>query len=337
MELARMDAFAIDVCAGIGGLSLGLRWAGWDVLGVERDDRRAAVHRAQVGACVTADVRLWHPPRRARLVAGGVPCQPFSYAGLRDGTACDDGQLFRELLRVGREADADAVVMENVRGLTTADKGRAIAQVVGAFDASGYVTTCRVLNAAWYGVPQQRERVLIVGFRDPAAMARFAWPRATHGAGPGLRPYATVRQALGLRGQYAAQARLAHASSEAGGKARGWWQGGRAIDVDAPGYTVGTRNNADLLVPLDDVARAELAALRAASGRRREKHAERGYRLALPELARLQGFPPQFEFVGALEDQHCAVGNAVPPLLGLAIGGAVAAAIGLSLGAARTA
>jgi DNA (cytosine-5)-methyltransferase 1 len=71
---------ALDVCAGAGGLSLGLHRAGFDVLGVEVDADACETHRANVGPCEEASIVDWHPPRSFALVAGGVPCQGFSVA-----------------------------------------------------------------------------------------------------------------------------------------------------------------------------------------------------------------------------------------------------------------
>ena len=91
---------AIDVCAGAGGLSLGLQLAGFDVLGVERDGPAVEVHRRHVGPCELADVETWHPSEPADLVAGGPPCQPYSDAGKRLGLYDPRGSLFRHLVRI---------------------------------------------------------------------------------------------------------------------------------------------------------------------------------------------------------------------------------------------
>jgi site-specific DNA-cytosine methylase len=239
--------FAIDVCAGAGGLSLGLRRAGFETHGVEHDPDAVETHRANVGPCDLADITTWHPPRSADLVAGGVPCQPFSVAGDRLGLDDDRGQLFRHLIRIAIEANARAVLLENVRGLLSWGGGRAIAEIECAFRDAGYEPTRRILNAADYGVPQFRQRLFVVGFRDAAARAAFRWPTPTHCAPrglftlAGLRPWVTVREALGLAGDFAA-------GREDGASG---WQGQRCLDVDAPGYAIGTARNADKIGPLD--------------------------------------------------------------------------------------
>jgi site-specific DNA-cytosine methylase len=265
---------AIDLCAGAGGLALGLHRAGWSVLGVEASDVAAATHRAGAGPCVTADIRAWSPRGPSRwdvgwtpwapvpFVCGGVPCQPFSSQGKRQGLADPRGQLFRHLVRVAVEADARCVMLENVPALAWKG-GEALIAIAECMIRAGFVHAfARILNCADYGVPQKRERLIVVAFRDAADAARWAWPAPTHAApgpdGPyavtpsGLPPWVTVRTALALprAARFLAGERK---NTGAGTAGRGCWQGSRAIDVDAPGYTVGTRNNADLLVPLDPI------------------------------------------------------------------------------------
>ena len=228
---------AIDICAGAGGLSLGLTRAGFDVLGLEVDADAVDTHRRHAGPCEFADVRTWTPPP-AVLVAGGVPCQPFSMAGL--GLALDDPRyLVPHLLRVAREAGARAVLLENVRGLVM-QHPRAFRVVLDAFE-SEWLTAWTVLDAASYGVPQHRDRLFVVGFRDAAARAAFKWPLETHSP-PGSmfgQPYRTVRQALGLGG----------GTFRAGPKENakpGQLQGMRLLDVDAPSFAIGS-SSFDLL------------------------------------------------------------------------------------------
>lgn len=231
------DNTALDICAGAGGLSLGFQRAGWTVQGLEFDEAAADTHRRHVGPCEIADVRTYHPSRSYRAAVGGVPCQPFSAAG--QGLALDDPRyLVPDFLRIAREASAEVVMLENVRGLVTRHP-RAFRVVLDAFEAE-YLTTWTILNAAHYGVPQSRERLFVVGFKSPDARARFRWPAPTH-APPGElfgQPHRTVREALELgRGAF----RTGRKEGTAG------WQGVRMLDVDAPGFTIGTKGNADLL------------------------------------------------------------------------------------------
>jgi DNA-cytosine methyltransferase len=233
---------AIDVCAGAGGLSLGLTRAGFDVLGVELDDVAAAFHREHFGPCETADVEAWSPSEHVDLVAGGVPCQPFSSAGARKGFDDVRGSLFVHLVRIASEAHARAVVLENVVGLTNWAGGRALREIQACFREAGFAHVYwSVLNAADYGVPQHRRRVFIVGFRE---RVRFHWPTPTHG--PSLwasAPWVSVREALGLRG-----------GNRRGRRPGKHYAGMRSLDVDEPSVTIAASFRPEFLDRVDHPA-----------------------------------------------------------------------------------
>lgn len=231
----------VEVCAGAGGLGLGLHRAGWTGTGMELDTDAVATHNTHVGPCVRADVTVAAAPHEADLVGGGVPCQPFSTAGNGEGLDDPRGQLFRSLLRIADESKARCVLMENVRGLLS--KG-VLAVVYQGFRAHGFHPVHALLNAADYGVPQNRVRLFILGFRDTADLARFRWPSPTHGAPGnlfGLPPWITVRKALGLTGDF----KVGRIDGATG------WDGQRLLDVDAVSHVVTSRSNPELLCQLD--------------------------------------------------------------------------------------
>lgn len=288
-----MSPLAIDICAGAGGLSLGLRRAGFDTLGIELDADAVATHRANVGSCELIDVRRFDgTAHKAALIAGGVPCQPFSISGARQGTAREDGRLWLDLLRIADDSCARAILLENVPGFTTwreEDGSLFIARVAQTMERRGWHIAYRILDAADYGVPQHRNRVFIVGFRDASARSAFKWPVPTHGP-PGdmfLPPYRTVRQALEL--------------------GDGLFATGHALDVaglpDRPSTTVAADPR---------ISRA---------GREHGARQQNGaVRLTPTMLALLQGFPRDFIFSGKLGSQHRQIGNAIPPAMGEALG-----------------
>lgn len=190
----------VEVCAGAGGWGLGLHRAGWTGTGIEIDADAAETHRRHVGPCLTADITTEPAPHAADLVCGGVPCQSFSLAGNRSGLSDARGQLFNHLLRIAVEADARVCALENVRGLVYLG---ALPVILAAFRAHGFQPLHTLLNAADFGVPQNRVRLFVVGFRRAEDLARFRWPAPTHGAPGnlfGLPPWRTVREALGLPG-----------------------------------------------------------------------------------------------------------------------------------------
>ena len=308
---------ALDLCCGAGGLSRGFQAAGFRVHGVDKDADALDTHARHVGPCEAGDLRTYHPARRSDAVIGGPPCQPFSIAGKGLADA-DDRYLIPDFLRIAREAHARAILIENVRGLVTRHP-RTFRAVLDACEAE-YLTTWTVVNASHYGVPQNRERLFIVGFRDAADRARFKWPAPTH-APPGElfgAPHRTVREALDLGPAPHRAGRREGASG---------WQGQRLLDVDAPAFTVGTRNNADLLdrpAPVIKGRKQPMKRRRRASERLSEV---RERRLSAEECAILQGFPPGWTWTGTIESQHRQIGNAVPPALAEAMARAIRAAL----------
>lgn len=194
--------------------------------------------------------------------------------------------------------------MENVQGLITSRKGKDFEKVVSEFKDAGFVITGRVVDMSLYGVPQARKRVILVGVREGM---RFEFPE------PSKKPM-SLRQALGLRGQYATKKRPGATN----------WQGMRWLDVEKPGYTVGTKDNYDLLMPADDVARAEVEAMRVRGGRRASK--DGSYRLNSEELKVIQGVPG-YVLQGKGKERHYAVGNMVPAPLAEAVGKAIKKAL----------
>lgn len=168
---------AVDLFAGAGGLSLGLEQAGFDVAAaVEIDPIHAAIHSFNFPGCAVIcrdiskisgeDIRQAASlgDRKVHLVAGGAPCQGFSLIGHR---ALDDprNSLVREFVRIVQELDADYFVFENVKGLTLGAHRAFLEEVIESFENSGYSVQkpWRVLNAASYGAPQFRERLILLG------------------------------------------------------------------------------------------------------------------------------------------------------------------------------
>lgn len=124
------------------------------------------------------------------IVVGGPPCQSYSTLGKRQ--LDDRANLFLQYKRVLTIIRPRAFVFENVTGILSMDKGRLFDRVKEEFEELGYILKSQVLNAVDFGVPQQRERVILVGFRDEN---NFEYPKPTHGEG--LKPYVTLSDAIG--------------------------------------------------------------------------------------------------------------------------------------------
>ncbi|MDR0627382.1 MAG: DNA (cytosine-5-)-methyltransferase [Bifidobacteriaceae bacterium] len=186
------DATVLEICAGAGGQSSGLEMAGLShVCAVEIDPDAAATLRLNRPAweVVETDVLEFDAScyRGVALLAGGVPCPPFSVAGKQLGPE-DERDLFPRALELVRQAQPEAVMLENVKGLASPRFEMYRASILRALHSMGYETDWKLLQASWYGVPQLRPRFILVAMR-PRFFAHFEWPE------PVGRP-PTVGQAL---------------------------------------------------------------------------------------------------------------------------------------------
>ena len=155
----------IDLFAGIGGMRIAFEKVGGEcVFSSEWDKFAQQTYLANFGESPHGDitqVELKDVPRHDILI-GGFPCQPFSHAGLKRGFEDTRGTLFFDVARIIDNRKPSMVLLENVKGFTTHDKGRTMAVVKETLEDLGYNVFHRVLNARDFGVPQNRERVFIV-------------------------------------------------------------------------------------------------------------------------------------------------------------------------------
>ena len=175
-----MRPTGIDLFAGAGGMSLGFEQAGFDIVAaVEIDPIHAAIHKYNFPRCTTIarsvsdltaeDIReiAGIGERKVDVVFGGAPCQGFSLIGHR---AIDDprNSLVKEFVRIVAELDASYFVFENVKGLTVGRHRRFLNEIIEEFGKHGYDVRdpWKVLNAATLGVPQSRERLILLGAKQ---------------------------------------------------------------------------------------------------------------------------------------------------------------------------
>jgi DNA (cytosine-5)-methyltransferase 1 len=305
---------SVEVCAGAGGQALGLEQAGF---------RHVALAEIDPFACETlrrnrprwrvleGDLRQLDGAqfRGVDLLAGGVPCPPFSVAGKQLG-AEDERDLFPEMLRLTAEAMPAAVLIENVRGLLDPSFASYRARITRRFESLGYVVMgWRLLNASDFGVPQLRPRVAMVALR-PEFVTNFAWPEPTSRSAP------TVGEALATE-------------MTAGGweGAEGWIR--QASEI-APTLVGGSRKHGG---PDLGPSRARAAwALLGVDGRTiAEDPPSPGHRgpvrLTLRMAAIIQGFDANWQFAGRKTQAYRQVGNAFPPPVARSIGLAIKRAL----------
>jgi len=308
-----MNMTSIEICAGAGGQALGIDRAGFDhVALVELEKNACATLRLNRPSwnVVEGDLCVFdgRPYRGIDLLAGGVPCPPFSKAGKQLGHG-DERNLFPEAIRLVDETRPGAVMLENVRGLLDAIFEDYRGFIEKQLKKLGYVPGWRLLNASDFGVPQLRPRVLFVAVRKDLARG-FAWPE------PGEIQPPTVGEALldlmaerGWKGAKAWAARadeiaptLVGGSHKHGGpdlgptRARQAWA---ALGVDGLGL-------------VDEAP---------------DKNFKGMPRLTVRMAARIQGFPDEWQFHGKKTPAYRQVGNAFPPPVAEAVARRIAACL----------
>lgn len=308
----------LEICAGAGGQSSGLEMAGFEhSLAVEIDPDAAATLRANRPAwdVRTTDVRNINGRdyKGIDLLAGGVPCPPFSVAGKQLG-ANDERDLFPEALRLVREAKPTAVMLENVRGLASNRFATYRQSILDELVALGYAYKWHLLFSSQFGVPQLRPRFILVAMRR-AKFKKFVWPSPVDSpplVGQTLLP---MMQANGWPGAIA------------------WAQGAKGI---APTIVGGSKKHggADL-----GPTRAKAAWLAlgvdgkgiADSAPTTDHPLSHIPRLTNPMVARIQGFAPEWHFEGRKTSVYRQIGNAFPPPVARGVGLAVASALGVRI------
>lgn len=162
----------IDLFAGTGGIRIGLEAAaqsfGIDtecVLSSDIDKRSHEVYELNFGEKPEGDIQKIEDVKPFDFLIGGFPCQPFSYAGKQRGFGDTRGTLFFDIERLLKKYQPEGFLLENVKGLTTHDKGKTFRTIIEHLEALGYGVEYRVINASSHGVPQNRTRVYIMGLK----------------------------------------------------------------------------------------------------------------------------------------------------------------------------
>lgn len=246
------------------------------------------------------------------LVLGGFPCQDFSIIWKQPGLDGKRGGLFRHFAEFVAAKKPKAFVAENVKGLLTANDRMAIDTIIKDFETidPGYIVKPHLYNFAEYGVPQFRERVLIVGIRIDTGF-RFVHPKPTNGPNASL-PYFTAGEAL--KDVETVKFNNEHINIKE--KTRRMLElipeGGNFRDIpkDNPLYVKGMISHVYRRIKLDEPAKTIIAA---GGGGTWGYHYPEPRPLTNRERARLQSFPDDFEFFGSVAEVRRQIGNAVPP------------------------
>ncbi len=360
---------AVDLFAGCGGLSLGLHDAGFEVvLSADHDAWALQTHRHNLpGRSIRLDLS---EPQGVGvitgllkglpidLVAGGPPCQPFSRAGrakirslVEDGVrpAHDErAELWQAFLEVVERVLPRAVLMENVPDMALGDELLVLRVIVERLERLGYATEARLLEAKDFGIPQHRQRLILIGIRGKS---KFEWPEPQ-------KNQVTLRQAIGdlpKLGRSTGELEMEmgaphtafqrHARRNLKGDRRLWDHVTRPVRDDdreafrklKPGMRYGDlpehlrRYRSDIFndkynrLAWDDVSRSITAHI--AKDGYWYIHPSELRTLTVREAARIQTFPDDFRFAGTRSHMFRQIGNAVPPRLGEAVGTAIMRAL----------
>ena len=299
----------VSLFSGAGGLDLGLLRAGHQISWAnDFDEDAVTTYRANIGAHIACaditQVSIADIPK-ADVVVGGFPCQGFSLANLKRSGNDDRNQLYKQVLRVVAAIQPKYFLAENVRGILSLENGTAINKILHDFRKLGYRVAHSLFNAADYGVPQNRYRVIIAGTRaDLPESTEYRFPAPTHSRSGGDRLLRWVSISEGIKGipdpdefpnavpnQTYSRYKVTNRN----------FTGHRTTDPSKPSPTILARGNGG----------GGVCAI---------QHPSNIRRLSVRESAAIQTFPKRFEFFGAMNSQYRQVGNAVPVLFAEALG-----------------
>ena len=222
-------------------------------------------------------------PEQADVVIGGFPCQDISVNGKGEGVGGKRSGLYLAMVEVIKRVKPKIFVAENVKGLLMKHHASALETVLKDFRSLGYEVSYHLYLAADYGVPQTRERVIIVGRKKD--VNEYQVPAKTHDPDSYISAFSAIHDLVGLE----ECASFNHIWSRAN---RSPEQGDRRLKVDRPGYTIRAECHGNI-----------------------QWHYELPRRISMREAARLQSFPDSFLFQSKLRETERQVGNAVPPVL----------------------
>ncbi len=295
----------VEICAGAGGQALGLEWAGFEpqaLVEIETPCCNTLRHNRPHWNVIEGDLKEFDGTSFSDvdLLAGGVPCPPFSKAGKQLGKS-DERDLFPEALRLVNEIKPRAVMLENVRGFLDAVFEDYRLNLKNQLEKMGYKAEWRLLNASDYGVSQLRPRVVIVAIRNDLS-EQFSWPQS-HGCNP-----LTVGELLKKK------------MSVSGWKGVNRWV--KQADDIAPTIVGGSKKHGgpDLGPTRSKKAWATLGVDGMGIAYDPPKKDFVGMpRLTVEMAAKIQGFPDDWHFTGKKTPAYRQVGNAFPPPVAQAV------------------
>ena len=229
-------------------------------------------------------------PTAVDVVVGGFPCQDFSLAGKRKGLTVKRGNLYLSMAKVIGLLKPKVFLAENVKGLLSWENGLAIDTIIKDFKELGYNVEYKLLNSADYGVPQTRERIIIIGVRRDISKI-IEWVPPTHSSNnESLLPWVTIKDAIGDLEDDEKHFSLPNSGYSKAKICKGK-QGNSITKSNKPAPTMRAEHHGNI-----------------------EFHYSLPRRLSAREAARIQTFPDNFVFYKSTSDAYRQIGNAVAPV-----------------------
>lgn len=283
-----LNKTVVDLFAGCGGLSLGFEANGFKTIGYEMDEQATNTYNKNlIGKCFNEKLTIDSKYPKADIVIGGPPCQPFSVGGKQLGLK-DSRDGFPIFLSAIKQLQPEILLFENVRGMLYKNSWY-LKEVIEELESLGYYINYSLLNAVNYEVPQNRERVIVIGSKQKINLPKRINRKVTAGQALGELPFQFQEDSKFFTesmDRYVANYEKASKCVNP-----------RDLYLDRPARTLTCRN---LAGATGDMHRVKLK-----DGRRR--------RITVREAARLQSFPDWYEFSGTETNQYNQIGNAVAP------------------------
>jgi len=319
----------VELFAGAGGLALGLEQAGFNAKGLVEIDKWAVEtlkYNRPNWNIINKDItyitdnkgikNYLNTNEEIDLLSGGYPCQSFSYAGNRLGIEDTRGTLFYNYAEILQELKPKMFLAENVKGLTTHDKGKTIQTMINIFEDVGYDITYKVLNSLDYGVAQKRHRVFIIGIRKDIKYKDFEFPKP-------YKKHLTLKDILkdvpdSLCGKYNESKKEVLKYVSPGGCWRDLPDDIAKEYMKTTYYMGGGRTGIARRLSWNEPG---LTVLCSPSQKQTERcHPDELRPFSIRENARIQSFPDNWIFKGSLSTQYKQIGNAVPVNLAKEVG-----------------
>jgi DNA (cytosine-5)-methyltransferase 1 len=309
-EFSKKQLSLVSLFAGAGGMDIGFEKAGFKTVWANEYDKSIATSYQKYFPKTKFDRRSIRDipdsdlPETVTGVIGGPPCQSWSEAGARRGIEDPRGELFFEYLRVIKRTKPTFFVAENVHGLIHSRNIESFNKIIKLFETEGYVVSWKLLKASDYGVPQDRERVFIVGYHH-SLNKTFQFPEP-------LKTKTTLRDAIGdlARLKIGATRKVKNHEFMDSGYSPIFMSRNRVRGWDEQSYTIlATDRHIPFHPQAPKMVKVEGQELREFA----KGHESKYRRLTIRECARIQTFPDNYEFVYThMRNAYKMIGNAVP-------------------------